>query len=115
MLQTFTIKCSLVGSTLPVVTGLIFKCKNENKNSPETTQLSALDSSHDGRKASLNWIVAMQKVQKTVSTNYAHLVESRGRVSYFPWRAFKSHPLPAIQIANVDCVFFFYLGSKDLV
>ena len=71
--QPYATKCSLAGSTLPVVTGLIFKCKNESKNSPETIQLDALDSSHDGRKASLNWIVAMQKVEKTGSTNLMHI------------------------------------------
>ena len=49
---------------LPLVTGLIFKCKNESKNSTETVQLCALEPLQDGRKASLNWIVAMQKVAK---------------------------------------------------
>ncbi|XP_028398607.1 zinc finger FYVE domain-containing protein 21-like [Dendronephthya gigantea] len=49
------------GSTLPIVTGLIFKCKNESSNSPETKQLRALEATQEGRKASLNWIVAMQK------------------------------------------------------
>ncbi|XP_046847552.1 zinc finger FYVE domain-containing protein 21-like [Xenia sp. Carnegie-2017] len=49
------------GSTLPVVTGLIFKCKSERKNKIETVELRALEPSQNGRKASLNWIIAMQK------------------------------------------------------
>ena len=68
--NTFLPKYSVAGSTLPVVTGLIFKCKNEGQNTPETIQLRALEPLQDGRKASINWIVAMQKVLNILSTHY---------------------------------------------
>lgn len=52
------------GSSLPIVTGLIFKYKNESKNSTDSIQLHALPPLQDGRKTSLSWIVAMQKAVK---------------------------------------------------
>ena len=47
---------------MPIVTALIFKYKDESKNSTASIGLHALPPLEDGRKASLAWIVAMQKV-----------------------------------------------------
>lgn len=47
---------------MPIVTALIFKYKDESKNSTASVELRALRPLEDGRKASLSWIVAMQKV-----------------------------------------------------